>query len=115
MKQSADADTADFEWGRLHWYAGAPQANSEFVTVGKCVLFPGKENPRHYHPNCEEVLHVLAGTIDHFVEGDGWLPMNAGDTITISKNVWHHARNVGAEEAHLLICFSSANRKTIGE
>jgi quercetin dioxygenase-like cupin family protein len=115
IKSSGSVEVVDFEWGRLHWVAGAPQGNSEYVTVGKCVLFPGRENPKHCHPNCEEILHVLSGRIEHFVEGEGWFPMETGDTITIEQDVWHHARNVGDDEAHLLICFSSAERKTIGE
>lgn len=115
IKPSGEVDLVDFEWGCLHWYAGAPQSNSDHVTVGKCVLFPGQANPKHYHPNCEEVLHVLSGRIEHFVEGEGWLPMKTGDTITVKQDVWHQARNVGDDEAHLLICFSSPERKTIGE
>jgi quercetin dioxygenase-like cupin family protein len=89
--------------------------NSDHVTVGRCVLAAGKQNPRHYHPNCEEVLHVLSGSIEHYVDGEGWFAMNEGDTISIAQGVWHHARNIGDDEAHLLICFSSEDRKTIGE
>ena len=104
-----------FDWGRLYWYASAAQHNAAGVTVGRCVLNPGCGNPIHLHPNCEEVLHVLSGVIEHYIEGRGWMPMNAGDTITIEANIKHGARNVGADDAHLLICFSSANRQTIGE
>ena len=30
---------------------------------------PGGSNPAHRHPNCEEVLHVLEGDVEHYVEG----------------------------------------------
>jgi len=115
LKPAHEAEEMTFDWGRLYWYAGGPMGNSEHQTLGLCVLKPGCENPRHYHPNCEEVLHVLAGSIEHFVDGEGWLPMQPGDTITIQTGVWHHARNVGGEEARLLIAFSSEDRQTVGE
>ena len=105
----------DFPWGSLHWYAGAPSGNSDTMTLGRCVLKPGQANPKHYHPNCEEILHVLSGEIEHFVDGQGWFRMSPGDTVSIAANVWHHARNVGSADAHLLISFSSPNRQTIGE
>ncbi|MEX0776715.1 MAG: cupin domain-containing protein [Phycisphaeraceae bacterium] len=113
-----DADSAQvmtFDWGRLYWYASGPQGNSSALTVGKCVLDPGQANPKHYHPNCEEVLHVLSGRIEHFIDGAGWMTMGSGDTLAVAPNVWHHARNTGDVEAHLLICFSSADRQTVGE
>lgn len=115
LKTAAEQERMTFDWGELHWYAGAPGGNSDHQTVGRCILRPGAANPKHYHHNCEEILYVLDGTIEHFVDGQGWITMRTGDTITIAANVWHHARNVGSADAHLLICFSSPNRETIGE
>jgi quercetin dioxygenase-like cupin family protein len=115
LSNAASVQVMTFDWGRLYWYASGPQGNSDALTVGKCVLNPGQANPKHHHPNCEEVLHVLSGDIEHFVEGQGWLKMGPGDTITVAPRVWHQARNVGHTEAHLFICFSSPDRQTIGE
>lgn len=103
------------EWGALHWYAGGAVGNSQDMTVGKCVLKPGCENPLHQHPNCEEILHVAAGRIVHSVEGKPDVEMGEGDTIVIPPEVLHNARNVGSEDAVLLIAFSSADRQTKGE
>ena len=50
-----------FEWGALTWYANRELGNSTEMTVGRCVLKPGKSNPRHYHPNCSEIV-VVAGS-----------------------------------------------------
>ncbi|KAF0093075.1 MAG: cupin [Puniceicoccaceae bacterium 5H] len=106
---------AVFDWGRLYWYVTGQDDTSNDQTLGKCVLNPGAANPRHYHPNCEEVLHVVSGTIDHYVDGAGWFAMGPGDSVTIAPNIWHCARNTGHEEAHLMIAFSSADRQTVGE
>lgn len=102
-------------WGELTWYVSADQHSSATMTVGKCVLRPGQQNPRHYHPNCDEVLHVLSGTIVQSLEDGRTEIMKAGDTVSIPAGVHHSAKNIGTEDAVLFIAFSSAHRQVIGE
>ena len=64
------------------------------------TLPPDGENPRHYHPNCEEVLHVLRGTIIHTM-GDDEAELGPGDTVTIPANLIPNARTTGATAALL--------------
>ena len=85
------------------------------MTVGKCVLRPGQQNPRHYHPNCDEVLHVVSGTIVQYLEDGRAETMHAGDTVSIPAGVHHSAKNIGSEDAVLFIAFSSAHRQVVGE
>jgi quercetin dioxygenase-like cupin family protein len=75
---------------------------------------PGCANPRHLHPNCEEILHVLQGTITHTGKDTDEI-MHIGDTISVPVNTLHNARNIGDDWAILLISFSSPNRLTQGE
>jgi quercetin dioxygenase-like cupin family protein len=89
--------------------------NAGELTVGRCEIRPGCANPRHRHPNCEEVLHVLQGRIAHTAEGGSEVELLPGDSISIPAGVAHNARNLGGETAVLTISFSSANRETIGE
>jgi quercetin dioxygenase-like cupin family protein len=110
--RAADRRTEEFDWGRLDWFASASLGNSEHQTVGRCTLKPGMENPCHLHPNCEEVLHVLRGRVSHYMEGSRNVELAEGDTITLPAGVPHHARNIGGEDAALLICYSSADRLT---
>ncbi|WP_220093834.1 cupin domain-containing protein [Gryllotalpicola protaetiae] len=101
-------------WGKLVWFVSGPQESSETMTVGRCYISPNQQNGRHYHPNCDEVLHVLQGEIEHSA-GDERVIMRAGDTISIPAKVIHNARNLGAEEAVMVISFSSPYREAIGE
>jgi quercetin dioxygenase-like cupin family protein len=101
-------------WGRLVWMVAGRLGNSEKMTVGQCYIDGGKANPRHYHPNCDEVLHVLQGEIEHSLNDDSYR-MSAGDTVSIPMGTVHNARNLGEEQAVLFIAFSSADRQTIGE
>ena len=84
------------------------------MTVGEAVIKPGQQNPRHYHPNCDEVLHVVRGRILHTM-GSRQAEMSTGDTVSIPTGVHHNARNIGTEDAVLAISFSSAHREVIGE
>lgn len=101
-------------WGRLIWKASAGLGNAETVTVGICEIAPGHANPRHHHPNCTEVLHVLQGVIAHTF-GDEEVVMAAGDVITVPPHLVHNARNIGDDTAILAISFDNAQRQTVGE
>lgn len=101
-------------WGKLEWFASRPLGNSSKLTVGQATISPGKQNPVHWHPNCDEVLHVLRGHIMHRV-GDKEYEMKAGDTVVIPEGVLHNARNIGTEDAVLAVSFNSADRVAIGE
>jgi quercetin dioxygenase-like cupin family protein len=115
ISPASDAKIVEADWGQLTWYAGAQLKNSEGLTVGKCVIKPGFSNPKHLHPNCEEVLVVLQGKISHTIGAGTEAVLNVGDTITIPQGFLHQARNIGNIDAVLYIAFSSANREVRGE
>ena len=110
-----DAKVQNMDWGSLTWYASRELGNSEVLTTGRCVIKPGCCNPRHSHPNCEEVLTVLHGRIAHAIEGGKEVEMEEGDTISVPSNLAHNARNIGDTDAVLSIAFSSADRQTRSE
>jgi quercetin dioxygenase-like cupin family protein len=114
LSRTADHTVEETDWGRLVWMVSGKLGNSTTMTVGRCYIDPGRENPRHYHPNCDEVLHVLQGTIEHSLD-DRTVVMAAGDTISIPQGVLHNARNVGDQQAIFVISFSSADRQAVGE
>jgi mannose-6-phosphate isomerase-like protein (cupin superfamily)/type 1 glutamine amidotransferase len=110
----ADALVQPQPWGKLEWLASRELGNSLFMTVGIATINPGKENPVHSHPNCDEILHVLQGHIMNRV-GDKEYEMSAGDTVTIPEGTLHNARNIGKEDAVLSISYNSPDRIAIGE
>jgi quercetin dioxygenase-like cupin family protein len=115
MLTRADAVVVEAQdWGRLEWMVSGALGNSSRMTVGRCYIRAGAANPRHFHPNCDEVLHVLEGRILHSV-GDQTFEMGPGDTVSIPTGAVHNARNVGDSEAVFVIAFSSPDRQTVGE
>lgn len=113
--KAAKTEVVEADWGSLTWYASGKLGNSEEMTIGKCVLRPGAENPRHFHANCEEVLVVLQGRISHEIEGGREAILEEGDAITLPKGLPHRAKNIGDVDAVLHISFSSADREVQGE
>ena len=102
------------DWGRIDWHVTGPMGNTDVLTTGIAIVDVGKSNPRHYHPNCDEVLHVVEGHILHTMD-DVTVEMKAGDTVSIPKGVYHNATNIGDTKAVLAISFDSAWREVIGE
>lgn len=108
---ATSAEILDQEWGRIVWSASQSLGNSTTMTFGRVSLKPGHGTPRHRHPNCDEILHVLSGSVEHSL-GDDHFTLHAGDTISIPTGVWHHAQVISEGGAELVICFSSADRQT---
>jgi quercetin dioxygenase-like cupin family protein len=114
LLSAAETQTQETDWGCLRWKASGTLGNDAGMTVGLCEIRPGHANPRHHHPNCSEVLHVLQGTIAH-TYGDQEVVMAVGDVITVPPGLVHNARNIGAETAVLAIAFNAPDRLTVGE
>ena len=85
--------------------------NSTSMTFGRATILAGRQNPRHRHPNCDEILHLLSGRLEHSLGEQKYL-MEPGDTISIPEGAWHQARVIGEENAEVVICFSSPDRIT---
>ena len=96
-------------WGHLTWLAGAQTGNAEGLTLGRVVIKAGQSNPRHCHPNCEEVLYLMRGQLQHTV-GAETVILNPGDSLTIGAGVFHNARSTGAEDADMIVAYSEAER-----
>ncbi|MCW8129056.1 MAG: cupin domain-containing protein [Planctomycetota bacterium] len=113
--RKGEAPAEKYAWGDIHWLASKTANGARELTLGSTVVEPGGRNPLHRHPNCEEVLYVVAGEIEHIVEGAPTVRMKAGEAILIPRNLKHQAINVGGVPAELLVAFSSAERETVIE
>ena len=101
-----------FAWGAIKWVCNGELAPGAEQTLGVVHVLPGKANPLHYHPNCEEALYVLSGEGEHSFDGQ-WVHLTPGMTIRIPAGVRHNLVNRGWEPICCLICFSSPDRQTV--
>src|SRR5699024_9888411 len=98
-------------WGTLVWLIGEEQTPGAEQTFGVVTIQPGKRNPLHEHPNCEELLYVLEGEADHKL-GDEMFQIRAGDVIRIPRGTPHWAQTKGETPLVAVISFSAPDRKT---
>jgi len=101
-----------FDCGRLVWLCNDRLLPGALQTLGLSTILPGKQNPLHYHPNCEELLHVLSGRGRHRI-GDEFVDVRPGTTIRIPTAAVHNLVNTGTEPLECLIAFSSGDRQTV--
>ncbi len=97
-------------WGQLQWLIGQDQTPGAEQTFGVVTIKPNQRNPLHSHPNCEELLYLLSGQLDHSLE-DRVFRLNPGDAIRVPAGVKHDARCVGEEPATMIVCYSAGQRE----
>jgi quercetin dioxygenase-like cupin family protein len=67
-------------------------------------LEPGVAFGRHTHPG-EEIIYVLAGSLEYQVEGKPPVTLRAGDVLLIPAGTIHAAKNVGSVTASELATY----------
>jgi quercetin dioxygenase-like cupin family protein len=67
-------------------------------------LEPGVAFGRHTHPG-EEIIYVLAGSMEYQVEGKPPVTLKAGDVLFIPAGTIHAAKNVGSVTASELATY----------
>ena len=97
---------------RIKWLFSGQTAPGAEQTLGYVVIEPGAKNPLHAHPNCEEVLYLISGQLDHSL-GDEVYRLNPGDAIRVPAGVKHDARSVGDSPAEMVVCYSVPNREMV--
>lgn len=82
-------------------------------TAGALLLFEvrmprGKATPLHVHPEADETLYLLEGSIRLHLEGRGDEVVSAGATALVPRGT-PHAFGVESDSARLLVLFTPAS------
>src|SRR5262245_13084097 len=92
--RAGEREALRFDWGAIRWPMNGALGDGAQPALGVVYILPGEANPRHYHPNCEELLFVLSGECDHSFE-ERSVRLSAGDLIRVPAGVRHNAVNTG--------------------
>lgn len=111
VASTANGPPVDAGWGTLSWLVGAREMPGAEQTLGVVTIHPGRRNPLHSHPNCEELLYVISGTCDHLL-GDEIIPLKPGSVVRIPRGVKHWAQCTSTEPLTAVISFSAPDRRT---
>lgn len=108
----AETPVQSTAWGSLQWLVNGQAVPGTAMTLGRVTFKPGQSNPPHAHPNCEEILFVVEGTVEHTVPQGGTVRLEAGDCIVLPRGCAHTAKNIGAGDAVVIVAFNAPDRRT---
>ena len=97
----AEVPREEVEWGSMAWLSSPPATGNRHLTVVDVSLKPGQGHDFHKHVDQEEVIIVISGTIEQWIEHEK-RTIRAGDAAYIDAGVVHASFNVGSDNAKIL-------------
>jgi len=108
---SADVGREQLPWGSLGWLSRPAATGARELVVIEVTLEPGHGHNFHQHPDQEEVIYVVAGEVEQWLEREKRV-LQPGDSVFIPKDVVHASFNTSQQPAKLLAilapCVTSA-------
>ena len=98
---SAETLPEVLDWGKLRWMSNPPSTAAAQLTVIEVNITPGEGHDFHKHPDQEEVIYVISGQVEQWLEQEKRI-LGPGDSVFIGADVVHASFNVGDLEAQLL-------------
>ena len=89
------------EWGRLGWLSHPPSTGARQLTVIDVTLAPGKGHNFHKHPDQEEMIYLVAGKVEQWVDREKRI-LGAGDSAFLPAGTVHASFNVGDSDAKIV-------------
>jgi quercetin dioxygenase-like cupin family protein len=101
-----------FDWGSIQWLVSGDLMKNAQITFGYVQIEPGQKNPKHYHPNSDEVLYLLEGELQHSL-GEEVVTLQPGMAIFIPQGVAHDAINAGTSTARMVVAYPTGDRQMV--
>ena len=96
-----DVQPEELDWGQLRWLSHPPSTGARQLTVIDVTLRPGKGHDFHKHPDQEEVLVIVTGEVEQWVDRNKRI-LHPGDSAFVPAGVVHASFNAGAGEAKIV-------------
>lgn len=101
FNKSAGLTWDSLEWGTQATLSSPLTASSKDLMVLDVVIHPGKGHSFHRHPRQEEVIYVLEGEVEQWIEGEKQI-LAPGDSAFIDQGLVHASFNRGQHNARIL-------------
>lgn len=96
-----EAEREQLDWGTLGWLSRPSTTEAKELTVIEVELKAGCGHNFHKHPDQEEVIYVIAGEVEQWLETEK-RRLAPGDSVFIGADVVHASFNTGNQPAKLL-------------
>ncbi len=94
----------EHDWGTFAAVT-SPADGAERIMTVEATFLPGKCHDFHRHPGQEEVIYVLEGSLEQWVERER-RTIGPGDAVVIGAGVVHASFNVTKRPARILAVLS---------
>lgn len=101
---------APMDWGSMEWLLDDSIKPGADMSVAVMIVKMGEMAPAHSHPNCHEFIFLSQGSIEQTL-GDEKRVMKAGESAFVPAGTVHATRNLGTEDARLIVTYSAGMRK----
>ena len=97
-------------WGK-HWWLSRPGlTDTKQLTLVRVTMRPGTGHQFHYHPAREEIIYILEGVAEQWVDREKQT-LKAGESAFIPAKVVHAIHNVSKAPMSFLAILSPAVAK----
>jgi quercetin dioxygenase-like cupin family protein len=97
-------------WGK-HWWLSEPGlTETTLLTLVRVTMRPGTGHRFHYHPTREEIIYVLDGVAEQWVDREKQR-LRAGESAFIPKRIVHAIYNSSRKPMTFLAILSPAKAK----
>jgi quercetin dioxygenase-like cupin family protein len=99
---AGEVQREQLDWGELGWLSRPPTTQAKHITVIEVTLEPGFGHNFHKHPDQEEVIYIMSGQVEQWLEAKKQV-LQPGDSIFIQPNIVHASFNTGSQPAKLMV------------
>ena len=94
-------------WGPHEWLSRPGLTAAEQLLMVRVLMPPGRAHQFHRHPTMEEIIYVVSGTAEQWVDREKRL-LGPGDIAHIPADVVHGTYNAGSDTLVFLAILSPA-------
>jgi quercetin dioxygenase-like cupin family protein len=104
FRMASETEKDDVDWVTRRWVSHPASTGARQLTVVDATLGPGQGHSFHSHPDQEEVVFVIAGTVEQWVDRERRI-LNFGDAAFIPAGTVHASFNAEDGNARLIAMF----------
>lgn len=97
----------ELERGVHHWFSRPDVTGSDDLIVVQVDVEPGGGHPFHIHPDMDEVICILKGQAEQWIEKEKKV-LKAGESVFVPKKMVHATFAVGDEPLSFLAILGPA-------
>jgi quercetin dioxygenase-like cupin family protein len=101
----ATIEQTKLDWGDMAFISNPVTTGANKLTVMEVLLNPGGGHNFHKHPDQEEVIYVIEGKIEQWLESSR-SELGPGEAVFIPADIVHASFNIGTTPAKLHVTLS---------